>query len=547
MREVEALRRELYPHLKFLAAQVKKIEDGERLRGEIAGNYAEYLKREHAYLTVNKALLAEEQSGPASEKEMLGRTVARLKEELAKKNDDHGRSKELLRLEGEGSAVRERLERATRELGRLEGELAARERIGQGGAKTVPSKEACEFAERVERELTEALEENQDSGRRRLSALIVLVKEFIRRLYAQAGIAQGNLVLGAAGAEELATKKKTLEAELAHLEVEEKHISKQVEALRRKVEGEKDASHEAERELFAAMARRSELEAMLVSLRARADVLARDEEQFKMELLEAGVLVGRAALLYEECEIRDEHGVLSDAELAQEERPRQEERRRKLERVKMKLEEMDAGNAGDILKEHKETALRDAFLSRELEDLERGAASLRALIAELTATLETRFAEGIEKINTEFDTFFKLMFGGGNASVSIVREKKARSSYAKAVEEDIDDEDEKDEDAEYEQGIELSVSLPHKRIKGLHMLSGGERALTSIALIFAMSQVNPPPFLILDETDAALDEANSRRPAHPHHPQPRNHEPRRRALRRHHGRRRRLKIIVRPI
>ena len=59
--------------------------------------------------------------------------------------------------------------------------------------------------------------------------------------------------------------------------------------------------------------------------------------------------------------------------------------------------------------------------------------------------------------------------------------------------------------------MEVSVNLPRKRIKGLEMLSGGERALTSIALLFAMSQVNPPPFLILDETDAALDEANSRR------------------------------------
>jgi chromosome segregation protein len=53
--------------------------------------------------------------------------------------------------------------------------------------------------------------------------------------------------------------------------------------------------------------------------------------------------------------------------------------------------------------------------------------------------------------------------------------------------------------------------LPRKKIKGLMMLSGGERALTSIALLFAMSAVNPPPFIILDETDAALDEANSRK------------------------------------
>ena len=60
-------------------------------------------------------------------------------------------------------------------------------------------------------------------------------------------------------------------------------------------------------------------------------------------------------------------------------------------------------------------------------------------------------------------------------------------------------------------GLSIDVSLPRKKIRGLEVLSGGERALTSIALIFSMTQVNPPPFLILDETDAALDEANSKR------------------------------------
>ena len=71
--------------------------------------------------------------------------------------------------------------------------------------------------------------------------------------------------------------------------------------------------------------------------------------------------------------------------------------------------------------------------------------------------------------------------------------------------------DEEGEDEEEEYGIEINVSLPHKKVKELHAFSGGERSLTSIALLFAMSQVNPPPFLILDETDAALDEANSRK------------------------------------
>ncbi len=66
-------------------------------------------------------------------------------------------------------------------------------------------------------------------------------------------------------------------------------------------------------------------------------------------------------------------------------------------------------------------------------------------------------------------------------------------------------------EADGPEGLDVSVSLPRKKVKGLMMLSGGERALTSIALLFAVSQVNPPPFIILDETDAALDEANSKK------------------------------------
>jgi chromosome segregation protein len=96
------------------------------------------------------------------------------------------------------------------------------------------------------------------------------------------------------------------------------------------------------------------------------------------------------------------------------------------------------------------------------------------------------------------------MFGGGSATLKRVKPKgEARTT---------DDGDEIEEDGEETaEGVEIDISLPNKRVKGLDMLSGGERALTSIALIFAMSQINPPLFIILDETDAALDEANSRR------------------------------------
>ena len=114
------------------------------------------------------------------------------------------------------------------------------------------------------------------------------------------------------------------------------------------------------------------------------------------------------------------------------------------------------------------------------------------------------------------------MFGGGKAELMVVREvaRKKRSDTEELngvltnEEESFDNESDPDDAAEgpeRSEGLDVNISLPRKKIKGLAMLSGGERALTSIALLFAISQVNPPPFIILDETDAALDEANSKK------------------------------------
>jgi chromosome segregation protein len=96
------------------------------------------------------------------------------------------------------------------------------------------------------------------------------------------------------------------------------------------------------------------------------------------------------------------------------------------------------------------------------------------------------------------------MFGGGSARLTFERVKRTNLQ-------ELAREGGLEEAAESEEGISIQVNLPRKKIKSLEMLSGGERALVSIALLFALSQVNPPPFLVLDETDAALDESNSRR------------------------------------
>jgi chromosome segregation protein len=167
-----------------------------------------------------------------------------------------------------------------------------------------------------------------------------------------------------------------------------------------------------------------------------------------------------------------------------------------------------------VVKEAKETEERYAFLERESEDLTKAAEDLRVLIRDLTLKVSIEFNAALRKINDEFQKFFELMFGGGTAK--LVLEKKE----PKAKEEDDDGGEapsteavEEAEEAQQDQepGIDIKVSLPRKRVSSLDALSGGERSLVGIATLFALISVSPPPFLVLDEIDAPLDERNARR------------------------------------
>jgi chromosome segregation protein len=180
---------------------------------------------------------------------------------------------------------------------------------------------------------------------------------------------------------------------------------------------------------------------------------------------------------------------------------------RQIERLKVRLEESGALGGGDTIKEYEDTLARDLFLGRELEDLTNAVTETKLLIVDLKAKLDNEFKDGVTSINKAFQEFFATMFGGGSAHLTITMEEKRK----RTLEEDEEILEDDDEEKTIERGIEIHVSLPQKKVRELSMLSGGERSLVSIALLFAMSQVNPPPFLVLDETDAALDEANSRR------------------------------------
>jgi len=180
-----------------------------------------------------------------------------------------------------------------------------------------------------------------------------------------------------------------------------------------------------------------------------------------------------------------------------------------------------------LLKEAKETEERHSFLSHELEDLEKAKTNLSNIIDELTEKIDTQFSSYLKVINEEFNKYFRLMFGGGKAKLLLVKPvRKAKEAEAKAptsmsspseaispvpsqIKSSEEPEKETEKEPEIESGIDFYIDLPKKKIKSLDVLSGGERSLVSISAIFAIVAVMQPPFIVLDEIDAALDEVNA--------------------------------------
>lgn len=514
---VESLRREVGPHLKFLERQVKKIEKALEIKEELRSQYGAYLKREDEYLAYHQERLEQREQGPAGELKRLERELSEARSVLEHAEKDEKRDA-LVALEGKLRDVREGRQECLREVGKIEGQIEyLKRRIAERARR--PQEEAhppIPFV-RVERAILSAEDIAKSiAGDADRSALARAVEEIVRvlRSFLNDVAREGNTHDGVSHDEEelsgLEVTKKKIDGDLARFEGEEARLHVEYETLKASIEAERKGSREAEREVFRIMGREQELRQELAAIARDRLSIERDRAEFKRELEEAVALIGRGATDYFTLTIPDANGnPLSREAFGTEERSVQLERRRLLEKMKIRLEELGGGATEDIMKEYKEVKERDEFLEREIADLTASVASLETLIRELGDELNLKFVEGIEKIATEFKTFFTLMFGGGNAELRRVRPTAKKK---RARDEDLLLGDEEPEEEEVlEEGIEIDVSLPNKRVRGLEMLSGGERALTSIALIFAMSQVNPPPFVILDETDAALDEANSRR------------------------------------
>jgi len=511
---VEGLRKEVAPHLRFLKKQVEKVKKIVALKEELSLLYRDYLKHEDKYIQRTKESLSVEKKPLHEELKTTEEKLALVKKVLEGSREKDTKSLEVLTIEEEIRTVRNGKDALLLDLGRVEGEIAAGERsikkqqeiaLSEEG-RMVSLKDVVSVAEDIE---TKAKDVDASTDIQFVKKVLQSIRDIVFDFVTKHQISRNDRLVEESKTQLkiLLSQKEKIEVSILEFVKKEGLFQLQYTQLKQEIDREKDTNRDAERAMFTLMTILSELRSHLDRIKAQEEKIIANEEDFKRELQEAAVLIGRSALDFAT------HVVALDPH---ESRTVQEDRRRTIEKIKIRIEEGGGGLSEEILKEYREVSERDIFLERELADLGKSALILKELIRELDVKLTTEFKNGIDKINAQFGHLFSLMFGGGGALLEVIREKKRKrvsdtdlANLGDSETTGIEGMTEGEEDGE--EGVEIQVQLPRKKTKGLVMLSGGERALTSIALLFAISQVNPPPFIILDETDAALDEANSRK------------------------------------
>lgn len=515
LREVRLLARELEPHLKYLKKQVEKLDQAENTRATLVSRTANFNNQYQDFITLERSKI--EQSKNILDDEFLKleeeeKSFAHFEvttpeaESLAKEN----LLKELSLLEQEEREF-------TRTSGKIEAGIERIERelnkIKNTPQKTVPTSIATNRVHGLLSKLRQLL--GGASSQSSVSGFLDLVREVETELHSfeEELMMVGNEIVDTtdlvAEFEQLKQELTEIEEKLGLVARERSRVQKEMSDLELLGRERLEASRDNERKIGVIKGRKAELTGQISMLMRRMDDLVFQQENYARIVLEITELAG-------DLDTQEQVADLPKIENFNQEM-------RELDRLKIKFEELGGGVGIEARTEFESTQERKEFLEKEILDSETACGELDKLLGELNEKLEKEFTSGLSKINGAFHTFFINMFGGGGAEVRLVPLKSRKSRMTQSLRGDESTEPESyepseeteilenDDDEPVEYGVEVRVQLPRKRVQDLTMLSGGERSLTSIALLFALSQVNPPPFVVLDETDAALDESNSRK------------------------------------
>ncbi len=334
---------------------------------------------------------------------------------------------------------------------------------------------------------------------------------------------------------------KTLEGQKLHLELELKKASSSStedflkDLVVEETRIQKEAQKLGEEILVAENALKDFLNAQMAAnkeMHERESILRREQDELsKIKDKESALYIEKAKLDTQmEVLVEEVKRILGETELVaiqstsinHQNSTNQQELEGKISRLKNQLD-MIGGMDELTLKEYQETESRHANLSTQVADLKKGMDDLRSIMDELDGHIKTKFNEAFHKINEKFEHYFRILFNGGRAYLSMVKADEPKEELPSADDESRSDFVEASSDLRPEEkivqkyehgasniiGIDIKATPPNKKLASIQALSGGERSLTSIALLCSLLTCFPSPFVVLDEVDAALDDANT--------------------------------------
>lgn len=507
--------KEIKPHLRMLKRQAEKAQKGK----EVAQELKEKQIKLFSYLW---SKFESEKNNVSGEKNDLGAKMSNAQRQVDKLNDELSQESEKALDSKAQEEMEKRKQDLYQELNNLEKEMV----IAEGRIEI--EKERMEQQRIIEtipvdlgyvKSRLERVRQNQEKLINRLNSVEDLselqdIKEFARAiqqelydLYKDVGEGEVKIdrsaskVEGKDRIESLGKKQEELTGKISKCKSEIEKTEKNIEEEIEKDKQTREKFFQLERELYEKQ---------------------KDLDKFKDNFNEAKIKLAKVEVREEDLvnEIKSELK-LEAKDLKYDGQPcDRNSLEGEISKLKVQMEQI-GGIDPLIVEEYEEVNKRHEFLSQESKDLEKAIGSLNEVIKEMDQKISKTFNQAFEKINKEFTNYFRIIFGGGNAHLVKAKIQKRRlkkeaddpsTELGAGENKDEDDDKSLDEARDKEEiGIDISACPPGKKITNLTMLSGGERSLTSIALLFAIISYNPPPFAVLDEVEAALDEANSRR------------------------------------
>jgi len=514
MERTAGLIREIEPHLKMLKRQAEKAQQGKIVAEELKEKQTKYFSHLWQAFQTERAKFS-------AEKETLGAAMMNMQREVDKMSDElnqestqveHSGADQI--LEKKKIQIRQKLNEFDREIIIAEGRIVVeKEKLAnQKVIELIPvdlkyvQTKVKHIREAQERlilavEGADNLDDLQD-----IKEWARAIQQQLYDLYEEAG--KGEVAIQKDNSKEVAeinnriseltAKGKIAQENQQKLKLEYEKIEKEISEQAQKVRQLRERFFQVERESRVKQEQLNVLKDQFNDSKIKLARVEVREEDLTGEI--------RSALRIEPAELLKNQANQTDQAWDR------DKIEREISRLKVQMEQI-GGIDPMIVQEYSETNARFDFLTQELKDLADALISLEEIIREMDHRINEEFAKAFEQINKEFSKYFQIIFAGGKASLNKIKVPVRGGVVVdeKNQTENDDSEQENTQEKKSEVGVEILACPPGKKIANLSMLSGGERSLTSLALLFAIIAHNPPPFAILDEVEAALDEANSRR------------------------------------